>query len=55
MRTINFFLGFIGLLALIPLADFVGGLIPEWVGYAFLISVIAGLVTIIAKLGKVNR
>jgi fatty acid desaturase len=52
MRTL---LGIIAFFALYAAADFVGSHIPEWVGYAFLISIIVACIAGLIKLGKVSR
>lgn len=52
MKTLIFVLTFIGFYAL---ADYLGGLMPAWVGYAFLIGIIAALIALMVKLlGRVK-
>lgn len=52
MGALRFFLAFIGFLALYAAADYLGGLIPAWVGYAALLTVIAVLIAVLVKLFK---
>lgn len=49
MKTLIFVLTFIGFYGL---ADYLGGLMPAWVGYAFLMGVIVALVALMVKLLK---
>jgi len=48
-------LGILAFFALYALADFLGGLMPEWVGYAILAGAVIACIAGIVKLGKVNR
>lgn len=49
MRTLLAIIVFFGLYAA---ADYLGGHMPAWVGYSFLIGAIIGLIWAIAKIGR---
>lgn len=55
MGTLKFIFGFIVFIVLYAAVDLLAPLIPEWVGIAFLVSIVAGLVRlmfIIARKGN---
>jgi hypothetical protein len=52
MGTLKFFLGFIAFVIVYLAIDLLAPLIPEWVGIAFLISIVAGLVRLMFKIAK---
>jgi hypothetical protein len=52
METLKFFLGFIAFVILYLAIDILVPLIPQWVGMAVLISIVAGLVRLIFLIAK---
>jgi hypothetical protein len=52
MATLKFFLGFISFVIVYLAIDLLVPLIPEWVGIAFLISIIAGLIRLMFVIAK---
>ena len=52
MGTLKFIFGFIVFIVLYAAIDLLAPLIPEWVGIAFLISIVAGLIRLMFVIAK---